>query len=54
MDHRRDMIERYRAQAVDARKRAQTWDGLAIGMDWDRIAESYEELAEKLERWLLG
>ncbi|HEX4485417.1 MAG TPA: hypothetical protein VH088_04075 [Terriglobales bacterium] len=54
MDHRRDMIERYRAQALFARERAQNWDGLAIGIDWDRIAESYEELAKKLERWLQG
>jgi hypothetical protein len=52
MDHRRDLIERYRAQALEARKRAENWDGLSVGLDWESIARSYEELAEKMEHWL--
>jgi hypothetical protein len=41
-------VERLRAQAFDAKARAQRWDG-TIGLDWRRIANIYDTLADCME-----
>jgi hypothetical protein len=43
-------IKRLRAQAFDAKERAQRWDG-TIGLDWRRIANIYDTLADCMEYW---
>jgi hypothetical protein len=47
-DQRREAIERIRAKALDAEQRARKWCGMPIGLDWDKIAKSYAELADKM------
>ena len=42
--------ECFRAQALEAKKRAERGDG-AIALDWRRIANIYDELADVMEKW---